>query len=325
MRPVTRRLALQLLAGSLPLAGCAAGRRELPVTREPRPVDREHASRPYKVALVLSSGGLRGLAHVGVLRVLLAYGWTPDLLVGSSIGAIVGAAFAAGADGEMLDNLAVPSMLDPWGSWFVRPSARSEALEAFVAELVGQRSIEELPRRLVTVATERNTGCLALFGQGDAARAVVASSALPGALAPVRIADRAFVDGGLAAPLPVRVARALGAQRVVAVDTTFHAEPEVPGGMVDSVLHAGMVMSRHLAQPDRAAADVLIEPRLPPVDEVTLANRSAIVQAGEAAALAQLERLRQVFAGTHTAAHSGGSFEGLPLCDSRSVRWAGPS
>ena len=134
-----------------------------------------------------------------------------------------------------------------------------------------------------------------LFGSGDAARAIVASAALPGALAPVLIGATAYVDGGLGAPLPVRVARALGAQTVIAVDTTFHAEPVVPDGIVDSVFHAGMVMARNLAVLDRAAADLVLTPALPPVAELRLANRQALAQAGATAALQQIDGLRALF------------------------------
>lgn len=276
--------------------GCGGGdARALPDAGQPRAVASTAAPARVRVAIVLSSGGLRGLAHLGVLRALEANGLQPDLIVGSSVGAIVGAGYASGLQGAQLLDRPLPGMLDPWGSWLVSPAQRSRSLEAFVAEAVAGRRIEDLPRRFVAVATERNTGCLVIFGAGDTARAVAASAALPGALAPVSIGGRAFADGGLAAPLPVRVAHALGAERVIAVDTTFHAEPDVPLGLIDSVFHAGMVMSRHLARPDRDSADVLIEPRMPPVPEVTIANREQLVRAGERAALAQMDRLRRLF------------------------------
>lgn len=276
--------------------GSAGEVRALAEADLPRSVQPGAGQPRVRVALVLSSGGLRGLAHLGVLRALERQGLAPDLVVGSSIGAIIGVAYAAGWQVSQTLERPVPDALDPWGSWLASPAWRSQALEVFVAEVVGGRRIEDLPRRFVAVATERNTGCLVLFGAGDAARAVAASSALPGALAPVTIGGGTFADGGLGAPLPVRVARALGAERVIAVDTTFHAEREVPLGLIDSVLHAGLVMSRHLSLPDRDSADLLIEPRLPPVPEVTLANREQLVLAGERAALAQMDRLRRLFA-----------------------------
>lgn len=307
--------------------GCGTGNddaRILSEAQQPRTAAATAAQPRIRVALVLSSGGLRGLAHLGVLRALEANGLTPDLVVGSSVGAVVGASYAAGLQGAQLLDRPLPGMLDPWGTWLVSPTQRSRSLEAFVADAVAGRRIEELPRRFVAVATERNTGCLVLFGAGDTARAVAASSALPGALAPVSIGGRTFVDGGLGAPLPVRLARALGAERVIAVDTTFHAESEVPPGLIDSVFHAGMVMSRHLALPDRDSADVLIEPRLPPVPEVTLANREQLVLAGERAALAQMDRLRRLFA-EDAPVRPAGAAGALPICDETPGRWVGHS
>ena len=276
------------------LSGClAAPPRALAPQDEPQPPPALQP--PVRVALVLSGGGLRGLAHLGVLRVLHAHGLRPDLVVGTSVGAIIGGAYASGVAIEALEALPLPAELDPWGSLFVSPAQRSARLETFVAARLAQRRLQDFPLRFVAVATARQSGCVMLFGSGDAARAIVASSALPGALAPVRIGATAYVDGGLGAPLPVRVARALGAQIVIAVDTTFHAEPVVPDGIVDSVFHAGMVMARNLAVVDRAAADLVLTPALPPVAEVTLANRQALAQAGATAALQQIDRLHALF------------------------------
>lgn len=279
------------------LAGClGAPPRALAPEDEPQPLWRLQG--PVRVALVLSGGGLRGLSQLGVLRVLHDHGLRPDLIVGTSVGAIIGGAHASGVDIEALEALALPAELDPWGSLFVSPAQRSAALETFLATRLAQRRLQDFPLRFVAVATARQSGCVMLFGGGDAARALMASSALPGALAPVLIGGTAYADGGLGAPLAVRVARALGAQVVIAVDTTFHADPIVPDGIVDSVFHAGMVMARHLAAADRAAADVVITPVLPPVAQVTLANGPLLAQAGATAALQQIDRLHALFRGT---------------------------
>ena len=252
--------------------------------------------KPARVALVLSGGGLRGLAHLGVLRVLEQQGLRPDLIVGTSVGAVIGGAYASGTPVKALEALPLPTVLDPWSSWLITPRQRSAALEQFVASQLAHQHLEDFPLRFVAVATARRSGCVMLFGAGDAARAIMASSALPGALAPAAINGGVYVDGGLGAPLPVRIARALGADLVIAVDTTFHAAPVVPDGLTDSVFHAGMVMARNLAAADRLAADLVLEPVIPPVPEVTLRNRKRLVDAGEQAALQQLPQLRLLFA-----------------------------
>jgi NTE family protein len=213
----------------------------------------------------------------------------------------MGGAYASGTPVKDLQALRLPNTLDPWGSWLVTPRQRSAALEQFVASQLAHRRLEDFPVRFVAVATERQSGCVMLFGSGDAARAILASSALPGALAPVAINGGVYVDGGLSAPLPVRIARALGADVVIAVDTTFHAAPVVPDGLVDSVFHAGMVMARNLAAADRLAADLVLDPMFPPVPEVTLRNSKRMVDAGELAALQQLAQLRILLAPGHRA------------------------
>lgn len=278
------------------LTGClAAPPRALAPEDEPQPPRAMQG--PVRIALVLSGGGLRGLAQLGVLRVLHDHGLQPDLVVGTSVGAIIGGAYASGVSLDALEAMPLPAGLDPWGSLFMSSAQRSAGLEAFLATRLAQRRLQDFPLRFVAVATSRHSGCVMVFGTGDAARAMMASSALPGALAPVIIDGTAFADGGLGAPLPVRVARALGAEVVIAVDTTFHADPVVPYGIVDSVFHAGMVMARNLAVADRAAADVVITPALPPVAEVTLANRQLLAQAGATATLQKLEHLRALFSG----------------------------
>ena len=210
---------LPALCGSVLLLLLSGGCMQTPLRMlapadEPAPPSVQSAPRP-RVALVLSGGGLRGLAHLGVLRVLDAHGLRPDLVVGTSVGAIVGGVYASGVSAAALQAMSVPTELDPWGSLFVTPAGRSAGLEALLARTLAQRRLQDFPIPFVAVATAQRSGCLMLLGTGDAARAIVASSALPGALAPVTIAGQSYADGGLGAPLPVRVARALGAEIVM--------------------------------------------------------------------------------------------------------------
>lgn len=281
----------------------------LPEGDEPRAL--AHAA-PASLALVLSGGGLRGFAHLGVLQALQDLGVEPDLIVGTSVGAVVGGLVASGRTPASLAATALASELDPWGSWLVTPSSRSARLEALLRAQLGRRAIEAFPRRFAAVAAERASGCLVALTAGDAARAIVASAALPGGLAPVRVGGVELVDGCIGTPLPVRVARALGARHVIAVDVSFHPESPAPVGLVDSVLHAGMLMTRHLASADRAAADLVLDPALPPVPEVTLANRVRIIEAGAHAAEHAAVRLRALAAIAGVAASAAARADRAP-------------
>jgi NTE family protein len=265
------------------MAACAAPAFQ-PAAAHDTPRDALPAPAPW--ALVLSGGGLRGIAHVGVLRALQGLNLEPPLVVGSSIGAVIGALYASGVELDQLERLQLPAEMDPWSSLLVSPAARSASLAGLLKRTLAQQRIEHFPRRFAAVATASDTGQARAFGSGDATLAVLASAALPGALAPVSIDGREYWDGGLSLPLPVRLARSLGARCVVAVDVGFHPEVPAPRGRIGSVFHAGFLMGRNLSAPDRAAADVLIEPVLPPVPEVTLARRAALADCGERATLA---------------------------------------
>lgn len=282
---LTRRRLLRsspVLLGAPLLAACGGAARALAREDEPRAA----TAAPARCALVLSGGGLRGFAHLGVLRALQRLGLEPDLIVGSSIGAVIGGLYASGVRTDIVERLVLAPEMDPWSSLLVSPESRSAGLGAFLRATLAQQRIDHFPRRFVAVATARDSGEVCCFGSGDAACAILASAALPGALAPVTIGEREYVDGGLSQPLPVRVARALGAERVIAVDVGFHPEVPAPSGRIGSVFHAGFLMARNLSAPDRALADWLIEPELPPVPEITLARRGALIDCGERAALA---------------------------------------
>src|ERR1044071_1365692 len=205
---------------------------------------------PGPLALVLAGGGAKGFAHVGVLRALDSLGVRPELVVGTSIGAIVGALYASGLSGRQIDSLtrALP-LVDVvrtianrtphvWGSllplvlWEQGPRGfvvASEGLHELRTNAVLNRILlrgnlrargdfDGLPIRFRAVATDLKTRKPVVLGSGDLAQAVRASSAIPLVFTPERIGERVFVDGGISATLPIAAARAAGARRVIAVD-----------------------------------------------------------------------------------------------------------
>lgn len=181
----------------------------------------EKSEKP-KLALVLGSGGARGWAHIGVINALEDAGLRPDLIVGTSIGALVGAAYAASQlDGlerwiKPLDHLAVLKLLDTGftDGGFIHGTKLMNAFSTHV----GDHDIEELGCRFVAVATDIESGREVWLQTGSTVAAVRSSIAIPGLFAPVFHDDRWLVDGGLVNPVPVSVARALGAHTVVAVN-----------------------------------------------------------------------------------------------------------
>jgi NTE family protein len=276
----------------LVLGGCAgAAAREPAAGPEPRTVPTPAARTPF--ALVLSGGTLRGFAHIGVLKVLEANGVRPDLVVGTSAGSFVGALYASGMTPAEVERASREIDFDLVGGWLRAVfGGDGSPVRGFVERHVRTQRIEDFPIRYAAVATEFQRGCLAVFNAGDPAAAVHASTSVPGVFAPARIAGRDYVDGGLVSPVPVRAARHLGAERVIAVDVIYDPAESRLGGTVDRLFQTALVMVHTLARHEAAEADLVIEPKLPHGDEVTLANRDALIRAGEEAARAALPRIR---------------------------------
>jgi NTE family protein len=174
------------------------------------------------IGLVLGSGAARGFAHIGVLRALKAAGIVPDIVVGTSIGALVGGCHAAGQlDGieEWARSLTMRRIIGYLDVRIGGPGLISGGrLAARLNESIGKTLIEDLPIRFAAVTTEVGSGHEVWLARGSLALALRASYALPGVFPPVRLGGRWLVDGALVNPLPVSVARALGARVVIAVN-----------------------------------------------------------------------------------------------------------
>src|SRR6201994_4947656 len=203
------------------------------------------------IGLALGGGAARGFAHIGIVRTLIAHGIVPNVVVGTSIGAVVGGAYAAGH----LDTLEEwARSLQPRnifgyldirlnGSGLIGGAKLAAQLEA----AMGQTLIEDLPRKFATVATEVRTGHEIWLTHGRMVDAMRASYALPGIFSPVLVGDRWLVDGALVNPVPVSAARALGAEIVIAANlssdvfthaTTIYshgAPSSVPATVIDVV------------------------------------------------------------------------------------------
>ena len=181
-----------------------------------------------RLGLALGGGAARGFAHVGVLQVLEEAGIKADLVVGTSAGSLVAAFYASGKTGAQLQRVADTMEEVTITDWTVpllgRGMMRGDALSRYVNQQTGGRRIEELKMPLGIVATDLRTGDGVLFQRGDLGTAVRASSSVPSVFEPVRIGAREFVDGGLVSPVPVRYARQMGAEYVLAVDISSTPE-----------------------------------------------------------------------------------------------------
>ena len=209
------------------------------------------------IGLALGGGAARGFAHIGILRTLLAHGIVPNVVVGTSIGAVVGGAFASGhldtleewARGLQVRNILAYLDIRLNGSGLIGGEKLAAQLEASI----GSTLIEDLPIKFASVATEVRTGHEIWLTHGRVVEAMRASYALPGIFAPVLVGDRWLVDGALVNPVPVSAARALGAEIVIAANlssdvfthsTTIYAHGALPPDPAESIIEAAPAKRR---------------------------------------------------------------------------------
>ncbi len=252
-------------------------------------------ARPVRTAWVLSSGGPRGFVHVGVLRALEELGCVPDLIVGSSVGAIVGALRAASRSAAELQALALDLNPLAVARWAV--GAKERLSGAPVAELVRNESrqerLERFPIPMACVATRQSDSATVAFTAGDVGLAVQACAAIEGQFAPVRIRGQTYVDSDHHMPMPVRVARALGAQRVLAIDASAHLD-KAPAGT--ERYRQGDLRKEALTKVDAVLADLVLKPDFGYYVSLSREFRERAINAGYRDTMAQAVALRQLHA-----------------------------
>ena len=253
-----------------------------------------------KLGLALGGGAARGFAHIGVIQVLEENGIKPDLVVGTSAGSLVAAFYASGKTGAQLQWLADTmdeSQLTDWTIPFMsRGMLRGEALGRYVNSQLNGAKIEDLKMPLGIVATDLQTGDGILFRRGDIATAVRASSAVPSVFEPVRIGNKDYVDGGLVSPVPVRSARQMGADIVIAVDISSRPEDAKTSDMLKVLLQTFSIMGKSISQLEMAQAEVVVRPALPDVGSAEFTARQKSIEAGRAAMKLALPALKAALA-----------------------------
>lgn len=254
--------------------------------------------RPPKIGLALGGGAARGFAHIGVLQVLEEQGIKPEVVVGTSAGSVVAALYAAGKTPVELGTLAMTLDESTMTDWVFpgRSVMKGEALARFVRGFTNGKSIEQMAIPLGIVATDLGTGQPILFRRGDPGTAVRASSSVPAMFEPVRIGGREYVDGGLVSPIPVRYARQMGAELVIAVDISAIPEGQPTKGAVDILLQTFNIMGHSISQYELQDADVVMRPKLSGIGGGDFGNRRLSILAGREAALTVLAQLKEKIA-----------------------------
>ena len=252
--------------------------------------------KPAKFALVLGAGASKGFAHIGVLKVLEANKIPIHMIVGTSVGSVVGSLYAYGCNAFELQKLSfsiekgdIADLTLPDNGFI-----KGEKLEEFINRTVKNTPMEKLRLPFYAVAADIQSGQEMVFGKGNTGTAVRASSSIPGIFRPVKIGDRMYVDGGVVSPVAVDAARKLGADVVIAVDISAGAERSQPGNTVETILHSLNIMYSRLASVQLSRADVVIRPKVGHIASSDFSKRHEVILEGEKAAIEALPQILKI-------------------------------
>jgi NTE family protein len=257
----------------------------------------EPRERP-RVGLALAGGFARGIAHLGVLRVLREAEIPIDCVAGTSVGALIAVGYCAGASLEDMAEVGATTSFTDFGRW--TPSwlglATNQRMEKYLSRFTPVKTFEELKTPLAIAATDINAGVSVYYSHGEIAPPLRASCAYPGLFVPIQFEGRTLVDGFLTAPVPVEGTLLLGADVVIAVYLEA-GNVEQPRTFTDVLSRAFNIVQQHSDLTWRTQADVIIEPDVKPFVWDDFTKTPEMIAAGEAAALAALPDIRALLRG----------------------------
>jgi NTE family protein len=255
----------------------------------------EAAPKRPRVGLALSGGFARGIAHIGVLKVLKEHHIPVDCIAGTSVGALIGAAYAAGTSLEEMEKQAALTVFTDFGHWKLSRLglASNEKLNEFLARFTKCTTFEELRIPLAVAATELGAGKTKYFTSGDLRLAIRASCAYPGLFVPLEIEGSLLVDGFVTDPLPADGARMLGADVVIGVYLSTVSDQRKPANLIDVLGRTFSIVQKASEQSWRRMANVVIEPDIAGFAWDAFNKTSEMIAAGEAATRALLPQIRK--------------------------------
>jgi NTE family protein len=301
-------LALDACGGGVAPAPVAGAKPEPQVVVAPEPVPTPPPPPkdvpPPKIALVLGGGGARGFAHVGVLRVLEHEKVPLSLIVGTSVGSLIGALYAAEPNTFELEWKAFKieeADLFDYSVFAAKTGVvKGDAIRSFVATNVKEQLIEKFKVPYIAVAADLNTGERVLFKSGSIVDAIRASVSIPGVFVPVRVGNRTLIDGGVVANLAIEVAREAGADIVIASNITQNVTDYEVNNIVSITLQAINIMMGEMAKFQVKTADVVVTPEIGDVGTVDFSQKKRCMQAGISASNAQIDNIKKAIAKYYT-------------------------
>lgn len=292
---IKKLITLSTLIGLLCLAGCSSmiSQKNSQTTA---------GNRKPIIGLALGGGAARGFAHIGVIKALEANDIKPDIVVGTSAGSVIAAVYATGISGNELNKIAInldEASITDWAMPFSSKFGgliKGDALQSEINRLVGNRSIDKMKIPLGITSTDLKTGNPILFQRGDTGQAVRASCSVPGVFAPTIIGGREYVDGGLTNPVPVRFAKQMGADIVIAVNISSEPSTQDYSGTLGIILQTTTIMGKRINEFELPMADILIQPNLNNMKGTDFKSRNSAILAGEIATQAKLDELKSKIA-----------------------------
>ena len=248
-----------------------------------------------RVGLALSGGFARGIAHIGVLRVLEEHHIPIDVIAGTSVGALIGAAYASGTTLNEMEHQAQETRFTDFGRWTLSRLglASNQKLEEFLARFSAAKRFEDLRMPMAIAATDLGAGNTVYFTQGDLGAAVRASCAYPGLFVPINLNGRILVDGFLTEPVPVDGARRVGAEIVIAVNLSSRVVEAKPKSMFEVIGRAFSIVQQTSDFTWRGGANVVIEPQVMQFLWDEFNRTPELIAAGESAARLALPAIRE--------------------------------
>ena len=248
-----------------------------------------------KVGIALGGGFARGLAHIGILKVLEEENIPVDFIAGTSVGSVIGAAYASGISAKELEEVAALVRFKDFSRWtFSRFGLFSnDKMSIFLRKILRCKTFEELKIPLAIAATDIITGDAVVFTKGDLVDPVRASCAYPGMFQPVRIGGQLLVDGLLAHSVPAAPLRDMGAERVISVHLAAHwVKPGGPRHVFDVIGQCFSIAQERMCGPWKAASDIVLQPEIGEFAYDDFVRAADLIRCGEIAARAAMPEIR---------------------------------
>jgi len=248
-----------------------------------------------KIALALGGGAARGLANIGVLKVLKKERIPIDLLVGSSIGGLIAAAYALGDPLQKIEEAAIKFSFKKIADFHLSKKSllRGKKLEKLIAEFIGDKGFRDTWIPLALTTTDIETGEELVHTKGNLKRIIKASCSWPGIFPPVTIKGRKLADGGIRNSIPVKMAKKIGAKKVIAVDIGFAVKKGKVDNLFQMFIQSIQILGEELDTYQSNEADVIIKPKLHNIDQFGFHHVKRAIHDGEEAAKKAIPEIRK--------------------------------